>query len=342
MASSHEDCERQRKQLEAVAESPIPIQGVRQSNDRQDGRSRLTKDEPLLRCVKEEEEEADVGAVPLTVVGVKVENDGKEPAERSRPRRGGQGAGDLLAPPSDEKVKEETPRSRADCKSVRIRSGCPDEETARVKRWAKKEKPFACPFCGKTFDRKEHVQAHVRIHTGEKPFRCSTCGKAFPHKETMTAHARSHAGENPFGCSICGKTYSRRTHVESHMRTHTGEKPFPCSLCGKSFTQKPNMVKHMRIHTGERPFACPFCHKAFLHKSHVESHVKIHIPFHSVCEQTFSQKQNLVSHARTHTGERPYSCSLCGGSYAQRKTLTAHMMRRHNRGKKTSGGTPPQ
>ncbi|XP_077416820.1 uncharacterized protein LOC144048568 [Vanacampus margaritifer] len=362
------------------------IQGVQQVTDRQDellpqsqaGTSSLEKENPQRPCIKEEkedvehphvkdeEEEADISKFPLTIICVKSEDDEDEPAEasqlRTRSPSGGPQQADLSAPQSDcDDTTEEPLRNDADGENDNKESKCSEKETPLgnvetvcVKHAAKKqqmkthagEKPFSCPFCGKTFSRKEHVQAHVRIHTGEKPFSCSTCGKAFPHKETMIAHVRSHTGENPFRCSVCGKTYSRKTHVESHMRTHTGEKPFPCSVCGKMFSQKPNMVKHMRIHTGERPFCCLFCDKAFLHKSHVESHMKIHTgekPFScSVCEQTFSQKQNLVSHMRTHTGEKPYSCSVCGGSFAQSKTLTAHMRRRHDKDRKMLTATPPQ
>ncbi|XP_077377931.1 uncharacterized protein LOC144019014 [Festucalex cinctus] len=382
--ASYEENEIHCEQLEAVDKNhnTMCIQGVQQVIDGQDElppqSSSLELEDPQQTSIKEEkedrqhpyvkdeEEEADISKFPLTIICVKSEDDEDEPAEGSQLHHGspsgGPRAGDLSAPLTVcDDTAEEPLGSDADSENGNKQSKCSDEETTLgnvetvcVKRSAKKqltktqagEKPFSCPFCGKTFSRKEHVQAHVRIHTGEKPFSCSTCGKAFPHKETMIAHVRSHTGENPFRCSVCGKTYSRKTHVESHMRTHTGEKPFPCSVCGKMFSQKPNMVKHMRIHTGERPFCCLFCDKAFLHKSHVESHMKIHTgekPFRcSVCEQTFSQKQNLVSHMRTHTGEKPYSCSVCGGSFAQSKTLTAHMRRRHNKDRKMLTGTPPQ
>ncbi|XP_044002149.1 gastrula zinc finger protein XlCGF48.2-like isoform X2 [Aphidius gifuensis] len=84
----------------------------------------------------------------------------------------------------------------------------------------KRERRFACPFCGKCVRSKENLKLHVRKHTGERPFVCLFCGRAFGGKSDLTRHLRIHTGERPYHCEMCGKCFARADYLSKHLTTH--------------------------------------------------------------------------------------------------------------------------
>ena len=44
----------------------------------------------------------------------------------------------------------------------------------------------------------------------------------------------------------------------------------------------------------------------------------------SHCPRSFAQKSNLLSHVRSHTGDRPFLCAECGGAFGTAATLHKH------------------
>ena len=62
------------------------------------------------------------------------------------------------------------------------------------------------------------------------------------------------------------------------------------------------MSVHVQVHTGRR-YACDFLG----------------------CAYKASQKGDLTSHSRVHTGEKPFSCGECGYAAAHKSTFSNHM-----------------
>ena len=79
------------------------------------------------------------------------------------------------------------------------------------------------------------------------------------------------------------------------------EKRLICLDCGKHFAK--NIYTHRKLHLGKNLYTCEFCQKKFAVKQHYEDHV------------------------RTHTGERPFTCSRCGFGFTSSRALGHHKKR---------------
>ena len=63
-------------------------------------------------------------------------------------------------------------------------------EDEEVPEKEKKEKKFACSYCGQAFTRKYDMEKHTRKHTGDKPYQCGICAKKFVQVGSLAVHMR--------------------------------------------------------------------------------------------------------------------------------------------------------
>ncbi|XP_034479714.1 zinc finger protein 665 isoform X4 [Drosophila innubila] len=196
----------------------------------------------------------------------------------------------------------------------------------------KKERPYSCDECGKSFLLKHHLTTHARVHTGERPHICTHCGKSFAHKHCLNTHLLLHSTDRPYQCQECKKSFTLKHHLLTHSRVHSRERPFVCQECGRSFPLKRHLVTHSKFHAGERPYVCEECGESFAQENHLIMHSRFHgslNPFVCAdCGASFPRKFQLVNHGRIH-GKIPHSCTVCGKEFLQKRTLVSHMRRVH-------------
>ena len=112
------------------------------------------------------------------------------------------------------------------------------------------------------------------------------CDMNVEANSTDTTDGRHDDKPRPYWCNVCHKRFARRRYLNIHERMHSGEKSFQCTQCEKRFSSPFTLDKHMIIHTGE--YKCTDCGRCCLASSH------------------------LAGHRPSHSGEKPFECTVCG------------------------------
>ncbi|KAI1214858.1 uncharacterized protein F4807DRAFT_10568 [Annulohypoxylon truncatum] len=82
----------------------------------------------------------------------------------------------------------------------------------------------------------------------------------------------------------------------------------------------------------QKKYVCDIkgCGKRCSQKTQLETHKRAHTgekPFEcEVCGERFTQRGNLKTHSRRHTGEKPYHCDICGQPFAQLGNVKPHRL----------------
>ncbi|XP_059047569.1 zinc finger protein 883-like [Achroia grisella] len=206
-----------------------------------------------------------------------------------------------------------------------------------------------CDHCGKSFMKKRTLEKHIKRN--HLPATCHTCGRTYAHYHVLENHYRMHHPELIRGdtrtelayCVECDKQFPTVYKYRRHLATaakHTPPKPvrIPCPECGKVFARKIRMTNHYRsVHMNNTKHRCDICNKTFCsaysartHRQYV--HEKIPMPKNKMCDicgRGFSTNRILTNHRRTHTGERPYKCTYCPATFAQRTAMKTHEKTQH-------------
>ncbi|KAI5862749.1 hypothetical protein GGS23DRAFT_605317 [Durotheca rogersii] len=123
----------------------------------------------------------------------------------------------------------------------------------------------------------------------------------------------------------------RATTYPSHPTVDQDKFNLRKASCSPEETAVPS-DEHGRVR--QKRYVCDIkgCGKKCSQKTQLETHKRAHTgekPYvcpEPRCGLKFSQRGNMMSHTRIHTGEKPFMCDICGKCFAQRGNLKPHRL----------------
>lgn len=107
-----------------------------------------------------------------------------------------------------------------------------------------------------------------------------------------------------YQCDLCGKISVSLEDHRAHDAEHQGEPRIKCKKCDYKFPSKGEARMHMNtVHSNDdKLFAC------------------------ETCPKSFRNRYQLVLHNRSHTGEKPFVCTICSRAFSMSSNLQKHMV----------------
>ncbi|MBN3311416.1 ZBT46 protein, partial [Atractosteus spatula] len=163
---------------------------------------------------------------------------------------------------------------------------------------------YSCSQCPASFTLKSNADRHEKtIHFKRKMMQCGYCRKHFRDRTDLNRHLSSvHSSERIFTCSLCGKAFSTQKNLATHVKVcfQSSTKAQLLILTDVVFSVSGIAVNEFTVI--RKKFKCPYCSFSAMHQC------------------------ILKRHMRSHTGERPYPCEICGKKFTRREHMKRHTL----------------
>lgn len=222
-----------------------------------------------------------------------------------------------------------------------------------------------CRICFKTFACHSALEIHYRSHTKERPFKCTVCDRGFTTKGNMKQHLLTHKSRDlqpllfasadnsvpdaeasssvnvTSSCTPSPIASANESNMSQGSNPNSEKKDQPpvtvstnlitASTCTTIISGLPqlismnaNILPPKAIKT-ENEGNCKRPLPEHSNGSPAKKNSGMHKHFCHTCQKPFSSASALQIHNRTHSGEKPFKCVVCGRAFTTKGNLKVHM-----------------